>query len=146
MMYKLTIVRSVLKEDAPVKVVTARDVVRYIEQNCQPKEDQWREMSWALTLGRGNVITGYLQLGIGGTDEVSFDKKIVAKVAIEQLADAIILVHNHPSGNCTPSRCDIQQTAAITNALKLFDIEVLDHVIIGDGEYYSFAGDVKTKL
>lgn len=145
-MYELKLTRSVLKEGAPFKVVTASDVVRYVEKNCQPKEDQWREQSWVLTLNAGHEITGHFLLSVGGTNATMFDKKIVAKVAVDQLADAIVIVHNHPSGNCMPSRSDIKETGDIKKALDLFGIDLLDHIIIADKEYYSFASEEKTKI
>lgn len=144
-MYELKLTRSVLKEGAPFKVVTASDVVRYVEKNCQPKEDQWREQSWVLTLNAGHEITGHFLLSVGGTNATMFDKKIVAKVAVDQLADAVVIVHNHPSGNCMPSRSDIKETGDIKKALDLFGIDLLDHIIIADKEYYSFASEEKTK-
>lgn len=144
-MYELKLTRSVLKEGAPFKVVTASDVIKYVEKNCQPKEDQWREQSWVLTLNAGHEITGHFLLSVGGTNATMFDKKIVAKVAVDQLADAIVIVHNHPSGNCMPSRSDIKETGDIKKALDLFDIDLLDHIIIADKEYYSFASEEKTK-
>lgn len=144
-MYELKLTRSVLKEGAPFKVVTASDVIRYVEKNCQPKEDQWREQSWVLTLNAGHEITGHFLLSVGGTNATMFDKKIVAKVAVDQLADAIVIVHNHPSGNCMPSRSDIKETGDIKKALDLFGIDLLDHIIIADKEYYSFASEEKTK-
>lgn len=144
-MYELKLVRSVLKEDAPFKIVTARDVFDYIEKNCQPKSEQWREMAWVLTLNKGCEVTGHFLLSAGGTSSTVIDKKVVAKVAIEQLADAVILVHNHPSGNCLPSRSDIKETGDIKKALDLFDISLLDHIIIADKEYYSFASEEKTE-
>lgn len=144
-MYELKLVRSVLKEDAPFKVLTALSVVNYIEKNCQPESEQWREMAWVLTLNKGAEVTGHFQLSVGGTSSTVIDKKVVAKVAIEQLADAVILVHNHPSGNCLPSTADIEQTKQVRNALKLFDIQLLDHVIIGDKEFYSFATEERNK-
>lgn len=144
-MYELKLTRSVLKEGAPLKVMTANDVVRYVEKNCQPKEDQWREQSWVLTLNAGHEITGHFLLSVGGTNATMFDKKIVAKVAVDQLADAVVIVHNHPSGNCMPSRSDIKETGDIKKALDLFGIDLLDHIIIADKEYYSFASEEKTK-
>lgn len=131
-MYELKLTRSVLKEGAPFKVVTASDVIKYVEKNCQPKEDQWREQSWVLTLNGGHEITGHFLLSVGGTNATMFDKKIVAKVAVDQLADAIVIVHNHPSGNCMPSRSDIKETGDIKKALDLFGIDLLDHIIIAD--------------
>ena len=71
----------------------------------------------------------------------TFDKKIVAKVAIESLAKGVVLVHNHPSGCARPSALDIKETDAVKKGLSLFDIQLLDHVIIGEDEYFSFAED-----
>lgn len=144
-MYEIKLVRSVLKEGAPFKVMTASDVIKYVEKNCQPKEDQWREQSWVLTLNAGNEITGHFLLSVGGTNATMFDKKIVAKVAVDQLADAVVIVHNNTSSNCMPSRSDIKETEDIKKALDLFDIDLLDHIIIADKEYYSFAIEEKTK-
>ena len=138
-MYEIKLIRSVLEEGAMVKVTTAKDVVDYVEKHCMPKEDQWREQAWVLTLNRGNNINGHFLLSIGGTGSTVFDKKIVAKVAVDMVADGVILVHNHPSGNAKPSAADINQTKGVRNGLKCLDIELIDHVIIADGEFYSFA-------
>lgn len=144
-MYEIKLIRSVLEEGAMVKVTTAKDVVDYVEKHCMPKEEQWREQAWVLTLNRGNNINGHFLLSIGGTGSTVFDKKIVAKVAVDMVADGVILVHNHPSGNSKPSTADINQTKDVRNGLKCLDIELLDHVIIADGEFYSFAEEQVTK-
>lgn len=99
-----------------------------------------------LTLNKVNEITGYFLLSVGGTSETVIDKKVVAKVAVGQLADGVILVHNHPSGSCLPSSADIEQTGELKKALNLLDILLVDHVIIGSGEYYSFAAAQRTKI
>lgn len=140
-MYELKLVRSVLEEGALVKVTTAKDVVDYVEKHCMPKEDQWREQAWVLTMDKGMNINGHFLLSIGGTTSTVFDKKIVAKVAVDMVADGVILVHNHPSGNAKPSTADINQTKDVRCGLKCLDIELIDHVIIADGEFFSFADD-----
>lgn len=145
-MYELKLVRSVLKEDAPFKVLGALSVVNYIEKNCQSKDEQWREMAWVLTLNKSCEVTGHFMLSVGGTSSTVIDKKVVAKVAIEQLADAVILVHNHPSGSCLPSQADIKETGELKKALDLFDIALLDHVIIGSNEFYSFATEERSRV
>lgn len=144
-MYEIKLTKSVLEEGAPVKVTTAKDVVDYVEKHCMPKEEQWREQAWALTLDRGNNINGYFLLSIGGTGATTFDKKIVAKVAVDMVADGIILVHNHPSGDSRPSASDINETKNVKAGLKCLDINLIDHVIIADGEFYSFAEEQVTK-
>lgn len=138
-MYELKLVRSVLEEGALVKVTTAKDVVDYVEKHCMPKEDQWREQAWVLTMDKGMNINGHFLLSIGGTTSTVFDKKIVAKVAVDMVADGVILVHNHPSGSAKPSAADINQTKDVRCGLKCLDIELIDHVIIADDEFYSFA-------
>jgi len=69
------------------------------------------------------------------------DVRILFKEAIERLATAIVIAHNHPSGTLKPSRADIQLTQKIKNASKLLDIQLLDHLIVADSGYYSFADD-----
>ena len=75
----------------------------------------------------------------GGLDATIIDKKIVCKVAIDSLCSGVILVHNHPSGEVKPSKSDIQQTTDVKKALGVFDITLLDHIILSDQAYYSFA-------
>ena len=144
-MYEIKLIKSVLEEGAPVKVTTAKDVVDYVEKHCMPKEEQWREQAWVLTLDKGMNINGHFLLSVGGTNSTVFDKKIVAKVAVEMVADGIILVHNHPSGNARPSAADINETNAIRKGLDCLDIKLIDHVIIADDEFYSFAEEQVTK-
>ena len=62
------------------------------------------------------------------------------------MACGVILVHTHPSGNSTPSTADIDATRKLREALKLFDIKLMDHIIIGDGQYYSFADEEVTDV
>ena len=69
------------------------------------------------------------------------DLKIILKHGIEILASSIIAVHNHPSGNLKPSQADIELTKKLKEAAKLIDIVLLDHLIIGDKKYYSFADE-----
>lgn len=144
-MYEWKLVRSVLEEGTPIKMATAKDVVDYVEKHCMPKEEQWREQAWVLAVDRALNIKGHFQLSIGGTGSTVFDKKVIAKFAVDQLADGVVLIHNHPSGNSRPSTADINQTKAVRNGLKCLDIELIDHIIIADNEYYSFAGEETTK-
>ena len=64
---------------------------------------------------------------------------MIIKNALEMLASGIILVHNHPSGNPQPGACDIKQTGILKKAAETFDISLLDHIIIADDRFYSFA-------
>ena len=147
MIYAIKVTRSVLREDAsPFPVVTPRAVYDYAMRNCYASEDMWKESAWMLVLDKNAGVVSQYRLSDGGTDQCVFDKKVVARVALQFLASGVILVHNHPSGNCLPSQSDIRQTAEIGQALKLFDIPLIDHVVIGEGEYYSFNEEKVSKL
>ena len=102
-------------------------------------EDLPHEEFWILFLNRANKIIGKQLIGRGGISQTIADVKIVFKKSIDKQASAIILAHNHPSGNLKPSQSDIQLTKKIKAGSDLLDIQVLDHLIIGDGNYYSFA-------
>jgi DNA repair protein RadC len=90
-------------------------------------------------LNRANIIIEEVIISKGGTTGTIMDVKLIMKNAINKLAQGIIIVHNHPSGNKNPSQSDIVITTKIKEAAKLFDINLLDHIIIADNEYYSFA-------
>ena len=77
----------------------------------------------------------------GGTAATLVDVKLVLKPAILQQASSIMLCHNHPSNNATPSQADYELTAKIVSAASFLDIRVLDHLIICESGYYSFADE-----
>ncbi|MEE0975456.1 MAG: DNA repair protein RadC, partial [Muribaculaceae bacterium] len=97
------------------------------------------EEFWVLMLSRNNRVIYEQRISIGGTSSTMADAKIIYKSAIDKMAEAIILVHNHPSGNINPSPEDDRLTAKIKEAGKVLDIQVLDHVIITQNKYFSYA-------
>ena len=99
------------------------------------------EECWVLYLNRGRKLIGKEKVSLGGTGSTVIDIKIIVKKAVERLAGGIILVHNHPSGNPHPGEQDRRQTEALRKAAAVFDIEVLDHVIIGKKKYFSFSDE-----
>ena len=78
-------------------------------------------------------------MSTGGITGTVADPRVILKKALEENATSIILSHNHPSGNINPSREDISLTKKIKEAASYLDITVLDHIIIGNDKYYSFA-------
>lgn len=92
-------------------------------------------------LNRANKIIGERQISVGGVTGTVADPKIIFRKAIELLACSIILAHNHPSGNLTPSKADIDLTKKMKEAGKLMEIDVIDHIIVADNGYYSFADE-----
>lgn len=101
------------------------------------------EEFWVLLLNKSNKIIDRIKVSQGGVGGTVVDPKLVLKHAVERLASAVIVVHNHPSGNPQPSDKDIALTEKLRNAAQLFDITLLDHVIVTDGECYSFADNGK---
>ena len=97
------------------------------------------EEFWVLFLNRANKIIHKQKISQGGVSGTVIDIRLVLKLAIEKLASGIILCHNHPSGNIQPSKSDIDITKKLKEAAKFMDINVLDHIIVTDSEYFSFA-------
>jgi DNA repair protein RadC len=101
--------------------------------------DLAHEEFWILFLNRSNKVINRMKLSQGGISGTVTDVRIVMKKAIEYLASGIIVCHNHPSGNLNPSESDSRITQKIKEAGSLMDIQLLDHLIISDKDYYSFA-------
>lgn len=99
------------------------------------------EEFWILILSRSNKIKHMERISSGGTSATIVDIKILIKCATDQLASAIILAHNHPSGNCRPSGEDDKLTQRIKAAAELLDIRVVDHLIVTPEKYTSYADE-----
>jgi len=97
------------------------------------------EEFWLLYLNNSNRIILNSQLSKGGITGTVVDSRLVFKQAIEISATSVILCHNHPSGNIKPSSADIKLTSKMKNGGEFLDIKVLDHVIITEKDYFSFA-------
>ncbi len=99
------------------------------------------EEFWVLFLNNSNKVIYKSQISKGGITGTIVDLRIVFKLAFEQNAVALILVHNHPSGKLTPSDADKKLTQKIKTAGENLDIQVLDHIIITENDYFSFADE-----
>jgi len=102
-------------------------------------EDLPHEEFWILFLNRANKIINRMKISQGGVSGTVTDVRIILKKAIETLASGLVICHNHPSGNNSPSDSDIKITQKIKEAGALMDIQLLDHIIVCGNEYYSFA-------
>jgi DNA repair protein RadC len=120
------------------KVGSSADVYEAIRPYLM---DLTHEQFWVLLLNRANEIIRPQQISIGGVAGTVADPKMIFKAAIEHLASAIILVHNHPSGNLTPSQADKDLTKKVKESGRMLDIPVLDHLIFSDNGYFSFADE-----
>lgn len=94
-----------------------------------------------LYLNRANKVIGSYELSKGGITATIADIRIILSVALKTLATGLILAHNHPSGNLKPSEADVCLTNKIKEAAKLMDIQVLDHLILVEGGYFSFSDE-----
>lgn len=125
---------------------TELNSIRDVEAVFKPMlVDLPHEEFWAVYLTSANKIISKLRISHGGVGSTGVDNKLVIKHAIERLAPSILLVHNHPSGEGVPSESDNLLTAKLIEAARLFDIVLMDHVIIAAGGSYSFRND-KTEL
>lgn len=103
--------------------------------------DLRHEEFYVLYLNRANKPIIHKHISTGGIAGTVADLKIILKHAVELLASSIIAFHNHPSGNLRPSQADISLTQKLKEAAKLVDVVLLDHLIIGDSKYFSFADE-----
>lgn len=122
------------------KVVTSKDAEKQFRALWSDKIQYVEEMS-ILLLNRANKVLGFAKISIGGTTGTVVDTKVIFQTALKANANAIILCHNHPSGNLSPSEADIKITKNVREAGKIMEINLLDHLIITDEGYYSFADE-----
>lgn len=122
----------------PLQITGSKDAVEIFQPLLG---DLLHEEFWVLFLNRANRIISKQQISAGGMSGTIADPRMIFKAALDQKALSIILCHNHPSGNTQPSTADIQLTKNIVEAGKVLEISVLDHVIITQNDYYSFADE-----
>ncbi len=103
--------------------------------------DLMHEEFWIIFLNRANGIIGKQQISKGGMSGTVADPRMIFKAALDQKAVSIILCHNHPSGNNQPSAADVQLTKNISEGGKVLEITVLDHIIVTQHGFYSFADE-----
>lgn len=119
-----------------VKISSSNEAYIYLKPLLM---DLDHEQFWILLLNRNLELIKSIQISRGGVSGTIADPKIIFKYAIENLANAIILTHNHPSGNLTPSDADIQLTKKLKQAAQLFDINLADHIIFTNHGFYSMS-------
>lgn len=130
--------RKESEPDEKPKVVTSSDVAHIFRPLLS---DLPHEEFWFLMLNRNNLVIDKAMVSQGGLSGTIIDVRIILKTALEKLASSIVLCHNHPSGNLTPSEADKEITKKIKEAGKYMDIPVIDHLIIANDAYFSFADE-----
>ena len=104
------------------------------------------EEAWVILLNKAHKVIYIQTIGIGTEESVAINARQIAKLALEKGAAAMILAHNHPSGNPDPSRADITITDTLHKTCSACDIDLLDHIIICDQAFYSFADEMTVKI
>ena len=130
--------RKLTEEIKNPKITSSGDVYEIMSPLLS---DLKHEEFWVVILNQGNKVIHKSKVSSGGVASTVVDSKLIFKPALEKLGSSIILCHNHPSGNLKPSAADIQLTKKNIEAGKLLDIRVLDHIIVANNKYYSFADE-----
>ncbi len=120
------------------KIIHSRDLADYLKAQFQYKK---HEVFAVVFLNQANKVNHFEIISEGGITGTVADPRIIVKKALEHDAVNMVLCHNHPSGNLKPSRQDEDITARIKQAALLFDIRVLDHLIVSEEGFYSFADE-----
>ncbi len=129
------------KDSEPEKRVKITDSQTAFDVIYPHLGDLNHEEFWVIFLNRANAVIGKQNISKGGVSGTVVDPKVVFKMAVQFPASGIILAHNHPSGNLKPSQADHQLTRKLKEAGKALDIPVLDHLIIGERDYFSFVDE-----
>jgi len=120
------------------KITSSNDAAIILQQQIG---DLPTEEFWVIFLNQGNKIIKTEQISRGGITQTAVDIRIIFKRGIELMATAMILAHNHPSGNLTPSEADKNITQKIIHGAKTLDLQILDHIIVSQKDYFSFADE-----
>lgn len=130
--------RKISDASKKIKIKSSKDVYELMKPHLL---DLAQEEFWIVLLNRANIVIKKEQISLGGVSGTVADPRLIFKKAIEGLASAIILVHNHPSGNISPSEADLILTQKLKEGGRLLDTPVLDHIIFTDETFYSFADE-----
>lgn len=125
------------QEEKP-KIGTSKDAYDQLKGDLI---DLPHEEFWVLLLNRAHRVIKKKKISEGGVSGTVADPKIIYKMALEELASGIVIAHNHPSGNLTPSQSDIDLTKKLKEAGRFLEIQLLDHLIIAGTKYFSFADE-----
>ena len=124
------------------KISASSDAAKILFETWDNDTIELHESFKIMLLNNSNIVKGIYEISSGGITGTLVDIRIIFAVVLKSLSSAIILAHNHPSGNLKPSDADKRLTSKIKQASELLDIKLLDHLIITPSqEYFSFADD-----
>ena len=122
------------------QIQTSRDIYEVFGPRIG---DLRHEEFWVMCLNRNNRVVGTHRIGAGGISATVADIRLILQYAIEAHASCLILCHNHPSGNLQPSQEDLKLTHSVKQAAQWMDILLIDHLIVSNTAYFSFADERK---
>lgn len=121
----------------------AKMMLDWLKDKIFKEETSWKEQSVAVFTNIKNRIIGFETISTGTPDKCTFDVKMVCRTALDVLADGVIIVHNHPSGDTSPSQSDIVEAQKMQKALNALQMKFVDFIIVADKEAYSFTQERK---
>lgn len=131
------------KQDFSIaKIQSAEDAFNFAKQFYFDDINIY-ESCFIMLMNHASNVMGYAKISQGGICSTMVDVRLIAKYAIDTLATSVILVHNHPSGSLNPSYEDDKLTNAVKKGLELLNIKLLDHLVISEERYYSYAEEGK---
>ena len=123
------------------KINSSQDAYRLLKQHWHLGRIELLEEFKVILLNTSNRVLGIVDISVGGVSGTLVDPRIIFAVALKTNSSKLILSHNHPSGNLTPSEADKRLTQKLKEGGKLLDIEVCDHIIVTNHNYFSFADE-----
>jgi len=123
------------------KITTSNHAFDIIRNQWKDGDIEYRESFAVLLLNRANHVLGINWISNGGLSGTVADPKMIFQAALKANASSIILAHNHPSGNLKPSDMDISLTKKLVKASQVLALPVIDHLIVGQDNYFSFADE-----
>lgn len=135
------IYKSKIKASERPQITTSRDAYELLKQAWDENKIQFIEQFKVILLNRRNRVLGICEISSGGITGTFADCRLIFVAALKANATSVMLAHNHPSGSVQPSKSDLDLTEKIKHAGIFLDIKVVDHLILSDEKYYSFADE-----
>ena len=146
---KISAIRNIIREyeqsknTKPSVIHNAKDVYDLLSASFR---NLTHEEVHVVFLRKDNKVINVKRLSTGTGQAILLDSHDILREALNQRAASIVIVHNHPSGNCLPSSNDIEQTQKLARTLKVLDVSLVDHLIVSETSFYSFADEKITHL
>lgn len=144
--YEITYNQKKISDEPDIFFKQASDIIGYLQKRCFPQEERWRERLIVVMVSKRNKAIGHFLVSMGSRDQTAIDGKMIVKCALDSMADSIVIAHNHPSGDPCPGIKDIEETRKLKKQLDFFQINLLDHIILGEKEYFSFTEERKNRI